>query len=84
VLPPEKQNSDAPSQNDYSGADLYPVLDRRGVPINDRTPPGRETGIDPPDLSLDKAAPQFAASIYEQIERHDTSDDFIEKELHCR
>jgi hypothetical protein len=34
------------------------------------------------DFSLDKAIPKFAAAIDAQIDRDDTSDDFIKEKLH--
>jgi hypothetical protein len=37
-----------------------------------------------PDFSFDKAMPQSAAAIDDQIDRDDAGDDFIEEELHSK
>jgi hypothetical protein len=82
VRPPKYHNIQACRQNDYLVGDLHPVRDGPGIPINNPTPPEYKAGIEEPDFSLDKAAPQFATTIDEQIERDDAGDDFVKEKPH--
>jgi hypothetical protein len=87
VPPPKYRNTEASSQHDDPEADLYPVLDRRGISTNRPIRPVYEQRIykiiiEVRDFSLDKAMPQLAAAIDTQIDRDDASDDFIKEKLH--
>jgi hypothetical protein len=86
VPPPEYRNKEARNQHYYLDDDLDPVLDRRGVSVGNPSPPVQQPvqkiGIEVPDFSFDKATPQLAAAVEEQIERDDASDDFIKEEMH--
>ena len=66
----------------YPEADLYPVLDRRCIPISKPTAPAQKIRLEIPDFSFDKAAPKFAAAIDAEIDCNDTDDDLIKKKLH--
>jgi hypothetical protein len=87
VPPPKYRNTEASSQHDDPEADLYPVLDRRGISTNRPIRPVYEQRIykiiiEVRDFSLDKAMPQLATAIDTQIDRDDASDDFIKEKLH--
>ena len=61
-MPPAKyRNTEACDQGDDLDADLYPVLDWRGVSMRNPSRPVQKTVIEVPDLSLGKAIPNFAA-----------------------
>jgi hypothetical protein len=79
-LPPAKyRKKQARDQGNDPEADLYPVLNRRGIPISDVVSPVQKTGIPDPDFSLGKASPEFAGGVDEQINRDDAGDDFIQE-----
>jgi hypothetical protein len=75
--PPKYRNKDACNQDSYLDADLYPVLDRRGISIGNPIRPVEKITMEVRDFSLDKAIAQFAAAIEAQIDGDDASDDFI-------
>jgi hypothetical protein len=86
--PAKYRNTEASDQGGYLEADLYPVLDRRGIPMSDpirpveKQPVQKVTTSVVRDFSLDEALPQSAAAIDAQIDRDDASDDFIKEKLH--
>ena len=61
------RNKEACNQDAYLDADLYPVLDWRGVSMSDPIRPVQQIRVEERDFSLDKAMPQRAAAIDEQI-----------------
>jgi hypothetical protein len=83
--PPAKyRNKETCNQDHDLEADLYPVLDRRGISMSDPIrPPVWKIRCEVRDFSLDKAIPQFAAAIEEQIDGDDASDDFIKEKPHA-
>jgi hypothetical protein len=81
--PPEYRDTEACDQGDDLDADLYPVLDRRGIPMSNPSGPVQKTIIKVSDFSIGKAKPDFAAAIDAQIDRDDAGDDFIKKKLHA-
>jgi hypothetical protein len=87
--PAKYRNTEASDQGGYLQADLYPVLDRRGIPMSEPIRPVEKqpvqnvaTGV-VRDFSLDEALPQSAAAIDAQIDRDDASDDFIKEKPHA-
>lgn len=87
--PPAYRNDDACDQGDYLDADLYPVPDWGGISMSNPTrrvenqPVYKITIAVENDFSLDKAIPDCAAAIDEQIDRNDASDNFIKEKLHA-